>query len=248
VNQNTSRPLDAVAALIMLALTLSWGLNQVSVKLALPEIPPFIQATVRSIGAFVVVALWARWRGVSFSLRDGTLAAGIAHEINNPIAVMQGNLEVIRDLMGRNADAAKTEFRLIDEQLERIGELVTKPVDGYGGDPVLIGPAATAAEGDPTVGRRPEVVQREPRVGNAPLSSLPCVEGGHLEPRRVDLRAFVYLTGPERRHARLAPLGLTRVAPPGSLIVNSSRGGGAKDTWIVPRPRDGGQTRVRTGR
>ena len=78
MNNTTSRPLDAVAALIMLALTLSWGLNQVSVKLALPEIPPFIQATVRSIGAFVVVALWARWRGVSFSLRDGTLAGGIA--------------------------------------------------------------------------------------------------------------------------------------------------------------------------
>ena len=78
MNPNTSRPLDAVAALIMVALTLSWGLNQVSIKLALPEIPPFIQATVRSIGAFVVVALWARWRGVSFSLRDGTLAGGIA--------------------------------------------------------------------------------------------------------------------------------------------------------------------------
>ena len=78
MNNNTSRPLDAVAALIMLALTLSWGLNQVSVKLALPEVPPFIQATVRSIGAFVVVALWARWRGVSFSLRDGTLAGGVA--------------------------------------------------------------------------------------------------------------------------------------------------------------------------
>ncbi|HKS62573.1 MAG TPA: DMT family transporter [Xanthobacteraceae bacterium] len=62
----------------MLALTLSWGLNQVSVKLALPEIPPFIQATVRSIGAFIIVAIWARWRGVSFSLRDGTLAAGVA--------------------------------------------------------------------------------------------------------------------------------------------------------------------------
>jgi drug/metabolite transporter (DMT)-like permease len=75
---NTSRPLDAVAALIMIGVTFSWGLNQVSVKLALPEIPPFIQATVRSIGAFVVVALWARWRGVSFSLRDGTLAGGIA--------------------------------------------------------------------------------------------------------------------------------------------------------------------------
>ena len=61
----------------MVGVTLSWGLNQVSVKLALPEIPPLIQATVRSIGAFAIVTLWARWRGVSLSLRDGTLAAGI---------------------------------------------------------------------------------------------------------------------------------------------------------------------------
>jgi drug/metabolite transporter (DMT)-like permease len=77
VNNSTSRPLDAVAAAIMLALTLSWGLNQVSIKLALPEIPPFIQATVRSIGAFAIIAIWARWRGVSLTIRDGTLAAGI---------------------------------------------------------------------------------------------------------------------------------------------------------------------------
>jgi len=77
VNQNTSRPLDAVAALIMLALTLSWGLNQVSVKLALPEIPPFVQATVRSIGAFAIIVLWARGRGVSLTARDGTLVGGL---------------------------------------------------------------------------------------------------------------------------------------------------------------------------
>jgi drug/metabolite transporter (DMT)-like permease len=77
IMNNTSRALDAVAALIMLGLTLSWGLNQVSVKLALPEIPPFIQATVRSIGAFAVIAIWARWRGVPLTARDGTLAGGI---------------------------------------------------------------------------------------------------------------------------------------------------------------------------
>ena len=76
-NNNTARPLDAVAALIMVALTLSWGLNQVSIKLTLPEIPPFIQATVRSIGAFAIIALWARARGVSLTIRDGTLAGGI---------------------------------------------------------------------------------------------------------------------------------------------------------------------------
>jgi len=77
VNPSTSRPLDAVAALIMVALTLSWGLNQVSIKLALPEIPPFIQATIRSVGAFLIIALWARYRGVSLTVRDGTLAGGL---------------------------------------------------------------------------------------------------------------------------------------------------------------------------
>jgi signal transduction histidine kinase len=56
----------------------------------------------------------------------GEITAGVAHEINNPIAVMQGNLEVIRDLMGSRAETAKTEFRLIDEQMHRISEIVTK--------------------------------------------------------------------------------------------------------------------------
>ena len=56
----------------------------------------------------------------------GEITAGVAHEINNPIAVMQGNLEVIRDLMGNGADEAQTEFRLIDEQLHRISEIVTR--------------------------------------------------------------------------------------------------------------------------
>jgi len=77
LNNNTSRPLDAVAALIMVGLTLSWGLNQVSIKLALPEIPPFVQATVRSTGAFLIIVLWARYRGVSLLSRDGTLAGGL---------------------------------------------------------------------------------------------------------------------------------------------------------------------------
>ena len=56
----------------------------------------------------------------------GEITAGVAHEINNPIAVMQGNLEVIRDLMGPNAESARTEFKLIDEQMNRISQMVTK--------------------------------------------------------------------------------------------------------------------------
>ncbi|WP_048646348.1 sensor histidine kinase [Nitratireductor soli] len=56
----------------------------------------------------------------------GEITAGVAHEINNPIAVMQGNLEVVRQVMGERADEAKTEFRLLDEQIHRIGQIVTK--------------------------------------------------------------------------------------------------------------------------
>jgi drug/metabolite transporter (DMT)-like permease len=75
---NNARPLNAVAALIMVGLCLSWGMNGVSIKLTLPEIPPFIQATVRSIGAFAIIAIWARCRGVSLTVRDGTLIGGLA--------------------------------------------------------------------------------------------------------------------------------------------------------------------------
>ncbi|MCC7251922.1 HAMP domain-containing sensor histidine kinase [Hyphomicrobium sp.] len=56
----------------------------------------------------------------------GEITAGVAHEINNPIAVMQGNLEVVRALMENNADPAHVEFRLLDEQIHRISQIVTK--------------------------------------------------------------------------------------------------------------------------
>lgn len=56
----------------------------------------------------------------------GEITAGVAHEINNPIAVMQGNLDVIRSVFGADADRAKVEFRLLDEQIHRISQIVTK--------------------------------------------------------------------------------------------------------------------------
>ena len=72
-----SRPLDAGAAALAVALCLSWGFNQVAIKLALPEIPPLIQAALRStVGALIVVA-WARSRGVKLMEPDGTLVPGI---------------------------------------------------------------------------------------------------------------------------------------------------------------------------
>ena len=56
----------------------------------------------------------------------GEITAGVAHEINNPIAVMQGNLDVIRSVIGADVDKAKVEFRLLDEQIHRISQIVTK--------------------------------------------------------------------------------------------------------------------------
>jgi signal transduction histidine kinase len=56
----------------------------------------------------------------------GEITAGVAHEINNPIAVMQGNLDVIRSVIGPDVEKAKVEFRLVDEQIHRVSQIVTK--------------------------------------------------------------------------------------------------------------------------
>jgi drug/metabolite transporter (DMT)-like permease len=72
-----TRPLDALAVAAVVMLCLSWGFNQVSVKLAIHDIPPFMQAAIRSLGASLVVAAIARARGLPLFARDGTLIAGI---------------------------------------------------------------------------------------------------------------------------------------------------------------------------
>ncbi len=71
------RPLSPGAVAVMLMLCLSWGFNQIAVKLALPDIPPILQATIRSAGALPVLLLIARLRGVTIFKRDGTLGAGL---------------------------------------------------------------------------------------------------------------------------------------------------------------------------
>lgn len=117
--------------------------------------------------------------------------------------------------------------------LGRVDELVTKPVDGYGGHGVLVGPLASEGE----VARRRKEIAKDQGSWVAQetvaLSSHPTVSDGRLEPRHIDLRVFVHVTGTEAGQTRAIPVGLTRVAGPGSLIVNSSQGGGAKDTWII---------------
>ena len=127
----------------------------------------------------------------------------------------------------------EAEYRAV---LDRVGELVTKPVDGHGGAGVLIGPDASAAE---VAARRAEILANPAgwvAQEVVALSSHPTLSGSLLQPRHVDLRVFTYLTGPGPDDVVVAGLGLTRMAPEGSLVVNSSRGGGAKDTWVVLDP------------
>jgi drug/metabolite transporter (DMT)-like permease len=69
--------LDALAVLLLVGCCLLWGLNQVATKVTLAEIPPLTQAAARSLGAALLVALWARWRGIALWQRDGTTRGGL---------------------------------------------------------------------------------------------------------------------------------------------------------------------------
>jgi len=73
----SSRPLDALGIAVTIGLCLSWGFNQVAVKLAIHDIPPLIQSSARSLVAAVLVGAWAQARGLPLFKRDGTLGAGL---------------------------------------------------------------------------------------------------------------------------------------------------------------------------
>jgi drug/metabolite transporter (DMT)-like permease len=73
----SSRPLDAAAIAVTIGLCLSWGFNNVAIKLAIHDIPPLIQSTARSLIAALLVGTWTRARGIPLLKRDGTLRAGI---------------------------------------------------------------------------------------------------------------------------------------------------------------------------
>ncbi len=115
--------------------------------------------------------------------------------------------------------------------LDHLDELVVKEVHGSGGYGMLIGPASTKAQIEAFRAKLiqdPEGFIAQPTLA---LSTCPTATQSGLAPRHVDLRPFV-LTG--RDHVTVVPGGLTRVAlKEGSLVVNSSQGGGTKDTWIL---------------
>lgn len=120
-----------------------------------------------------------------------------------------------------------------DEARERIRELVIKPRGSYGGKGVVIGSQADERERERIVRSIEAAPEDYAAQEVVPLSRHPTVCDNRLEPRHVDLRAFAVVSGNE---VRVVPGGLTRVAlEPGSLLVNSSQGGGGKDTWVLGR-------------
>lgn len=122
------------------------------------------------------------------------------------------------------------EPRHLKHVLSQLDQLVVKPVDGSGGYGMLMGPMSSKAERD----KFARALKADPRSFVAQpvitLSTVPTLVGDTFEPRHVDLRPFI-LSGPQ---TSVTMGGLTRVAlRKGSLVVNSSQGGGSKDTWIV---------------
>ncbi len=118
-----------------------------------------------------------------------------------------------------------------EEVLDRLDELVIKPVDGSGGKGIVVGPDASPAELE-ALRRR---LLADPRGWIAQpvmmLSTIPTLVPDGMRPRHADLRPFTVNDGDD---VWVLPGGLTRVAlAEGQLVVNSSQGGGSKDTWIV---------------
>ncbi len=144
--------------------------------------------------------------------------------------------EIVEFYTGRKAILQNVPtWRCSDEDslkyvLEHISELVIKEVHGSGGYGMLVGPAAKKAEREAFADKlkaKPGNYIAQPTLA---LSTCPILTGKGLAPRHVDLRPFVLVSD----QVRIVPGGLTRVAlKQGSLVVNSSQGGGTKDTWVL---------------
>jgi uncharacterized circularly permuted ATP-grasp superfamily protein len=119
----------------------------------------------------------------------------------------------------------------LEEVLDRLDELVVKPVDGSGGKGLVVGPSASKKELEDLQKR----LIKDPRGWIAQpviqFSTIPTLVEEGLRPRHADLRPFAVNDGND---VWVLPGGLTRVAlPEGELVVNSSQGGGSKDTWVI---------------
>ncbi|MCL2849916.1 MAG: circularly permuted type 2 ATP-grasp protein [Micrococcales bacterium] len=191
--------------------------------------------------------------GLMACARKGTVT--VANAVGNGVAddklVYTYVPDMVRYYLGEepilaNVDTWRLEEpQALAEVLDRLAELVVKPVDGSGGKGIVVGPAASASElaalrtrlaDDPRGWIAQPVVQ---------LSTVPTLVDDGLRPRHVDLRPFAVNAGDQ---VHVLPGGLTRVAlPEGELVVNSSQGGGSKDTWVLDGPRVGDPVPITDG-
>ena len=166
-----------------------------------------------------------------------TLANAVGTGVSDDKAIYTYMPDIVRFYLGEEPKLKNVEtWRCRDGDslkyvLEHLPELVVKEVNGSGGYGMLVGPHATKAQLDTFAQKLkhdPANFIAQPTLA---LSTCPTATAAGISPRHVDLRPFV-LSG--ARGARVVPGGLTRVAmTEGSLVVNSSQGGGTKDTWIV---------------
>jgi glutamate---cysteine ligase / carboxylate-amine ligase len=175
-----------------------------------------------------------------------TIANALANGVADDKAIYAYVPAMIEYYLGEKPKLAQVPTWLCAEREQRdfvlanLGDLVVKPIDGLGGSGVLIGPEASEAALDAR--RRELETQPERFIAQEAvnLSTHPTFDGEGLYPHHVDLRAFVHLRAGTNGSvsAQVMPAALTRVASRGSRIVNSSFGGGSKDTWILTTPAD----------
>ena len=180
------------------------------------------------LGVRGLIDVWRRG-GVAIANAVGT---GVADDK----AIYAYMPRIIRYYLGEDAILSNVQTHICAEQegldytLAHLAELVVKPVGESGGYGLIIGPHATAAE---LADFRVKLLADPDNYISQPMISLsvsPTLIDGRLAPRHVDLRPFA-ITG---KSTWVLPGGLTRVAlRAGSLVVNSSQGGGSKDTWVL---------------
>ncbi len=177
-------------------------------------------------------------RGLMDSWRRGRVA--IANAVGTGVAddkaIYAYMPRIIRYYLGEDAILPNVQTHICGEPeglsytLDNLEKLVVKPVGESGGYGLIIGPHATAAE---IAAFRIQLQENPANYISQPMISLsvsPTLSGARLAPRHVDLRPFA-ITG---KKTWVLPGGLTRVAlREGSLVVNSSQGGGSKDTWVL---------------
>ncbi len=185
----------------------------------------------RSDSSLGVAGLFGAYRAGNVTLSNA-LGTGVADDK----ALYAYVPAIIRYFLGEDPILDNVETYLCSDRsqrahvLERLDQYVVKAVGESGGYGMLIGPSSTAAEREEFRRR----IQADPRNYIAQptiqLSRAPCFLDGSVEPRHVDLRPYI-INGDT---LTIVPGGLTRVAlRKGSLVVNSSQGGGSKDTWVL---------------